>query len=149
MYKRILVAVDGSNTSELALAEALKLAAEHRSDLLIVHVVDASMLFDGNVDFVDVVELENGLVESGRRILAKAGETAALAGIKADTKLLKTEHSTRRIADLIIEAADDWTAELVVVGTHGRRGISHLFLGSVAEGVVRISTLPVLLVRGR
>ena len=55
----------------------------------------------------------------------------------------------RRIATAIVEEAAAWGADLIVIGTHGRRGFEHLVLGSVAEGVVRRATVPVLLIRSR
>lgn len=149
MYKRILVAVDGSKTSDLALAEALKLATEHGSRLRIVHVVDATPLFGGDSGFVDVVEIEKALIGSGRRILDKAAATAAEAGVQAETRLLEMDQFSQRVADMVAGEAKAWPADLVVIGTHGRRGVSHLFLGSVAEGVARISPAPLLLIRGR
>jgi len=149
MYKRILIAVDGSNTSDLALEEALKLAAEHQSQLRIVHVVDVLMFFAGEPGFFYIVGLEKAIVESGERLRQKAAATAGRGGIKAETKLLRIEDSSQRIADMIVGEATAWPTELIVVGTHGRRGLSHLFLGSVAEGIVRISPVPVLLIRGK
>jgi len=149
MYKRILVAVDGSNTSDLALAEALKLAAEHQAQLRIVHVVDVLAFFAGEPAFLNIVALEKAIVESGERILERAVASAGGAGIQAETKLLRVEEFSQRIADMIVGEATAWPAELIVVGTHGRRGLSHLFLGSVAEGIVRISQVPVLLIRGK
>ena len=58
------------------------------------------------------------------------------------------ENTPGRVAEVIVQAARDWKADLIVVGTHGRRGVSHLFLGSDAEAVARLSPVPVLLVRG-
>jgi len=148
MYKRILIAADGSNASDLALNEAVKLAAKLQSQLRIVHVIDVRIL-SGESAFLDAGDLEKALVESGERVLQKAAATAGNAGIKAETKLLKIEDFRQRIADGIVGESAAWPAELIVVGTHGRRGLSHLFLGSVAEGIVRISQVPVLLIRGR
>ncbi|SPJ18688.1 Universal stress protein [Burkholderiales bacterium] len=148
MYQRILIAADGSNASDLALNEAVKLAAKLQSQLRIVHVIDVRIL-SGESAFLDAGDLEKALVESGERVLQKAAATAGNAGIKAETKLLKIEDFRQRIADGIVGESAAWPAELIVVGTHGRRGLSHLFLGSVAEGIVRISQVPVLLIRGR
>ena len=148
MYKRILIAVDGSNASDLALNEAIKLAAEHQSQLRIVHVIDVRIL-SGESAFLDIGDLEKALVESGERVLQRAAATAGNSGIKAETKLLNIDDFGQRIADRIVGECAAWPAELIVVGTHGRRGLSHLFLGSVAEGIVRISQVPVLLIRGR
>lgn len=149
MYKRILVAVDGSNTSDLALQEAVTLAAEHQSQLRIVHVVDTSALYSGDSEFVDIVQLEKALTESGQQILHIAAAAGANAGVQAETRLVQIDRFGQRVADMVVGEAKAWPADLVVVGTHGRRGLSHLFMGSVAEGIVRISPVPVLLIRGR
>ena len=149
MYKRILVAIDGSESGDRALKEALSLAGVHRAMLRLVHVVDmVPPYFSGDTNFIDVVAVEEALAQSGRQILQKAHALATTAGIPAETALLKTGVPERRIADVVVAEAKRWPADLIVVGTHGRRGLSHLFLGSVAEGIVRISTVPVLLIRG-
>lgn len=148
MYKHILVAYDGSEVSDLALGEAIELALALKSELRLVNVVDAALLFDWNTDFVDVVELENNLVAEGKKILDKAMSICKAAGVEAETKLAKADHYDVRVMDLIQREAAAWPADLVVIGTHGRRGFSHLMLGSVAEGVIRTAQTPVLLVRG-
>jgi nucleotide-binding universal stress UspA family protein len=91
--------------------------------------------------------LGRGPGEAGKRILAEAAATAGKAGLPADTRLVEIETLQGRVADVIVQEARAWQAALIVVGTHGRRGLSHLFLGSVAEGVVRIAPVPVLLIR--
>lgn len=149
MYERILIAIDGSSTSDLALAEAVKLAGEHRARLRIAHIVDATSLFSGDATLVDTVAIEKALTESGRSVLERAAKTAAAAGVQAETRMLEMDQFGQRVADMVAAEAKAWPADLVVVGTHGRRGVSHLFLGSVAEGIARISPAPVLLVRGK
>jgi len=149
MYKRILIAVDGSDTSKLALNEALALAKAQQSQLRIVHVVDAATLFVSDNFYVDVAKLEAALVEAGKKILAESLAAAEKAGIHAETRLAENENLNARVADMIVQDAKAWPAELIVVGTHGRRGLSHLFMGSVAEGVLRIAPVPVLLIRSK
>lgn len=147
MYRNILVAVDGSHTSEIALQEAIKLAKEFNGRLRIVHVVETVNL---NLDseFPDPNEFWNDMRKSGEAILSKVQAAAREAGINAETKLIEIDTLGRRIQEEIAEEAEAWPADVIVIGTHGRRGISHLFLGSVAEGVVRVATKPVLLIRG-
>jgi len=149
MYARILVPVDGSSTSERALREAIKFATEQKARLRLVNVVDVMSIISGDSAFLDTVGLEKALVDSGEELLKKSLSAASAAGVEADTKLLKTQDFSQRIADMIVGEAAAWPADLIVVGTHGRRGWSHLFLGSVAEGIVRASTTPVLLIRGQ
>jgi nucleotide-binding universal stress UspA family protein len=149
MYTRILVAVDGSETSKLALGEALALAKVHRSQLRIVHVVDAAPFFVSDSYYANTGKLEAVLVEAGRKMLAEAQAASESAGIQAETRLIETAAMNARIADMIAQEATAWPADLIVVGTHGRRGLSHLFLGSVAEGVARAAAVPVLLIRAK
>lgn len=147
MYKSILVAIDGSQTSEAALNEAIQFARAAGSRLRIVNVVDEVNL--NWSEFPNTVELWNVLVASGRALLGKAASTAAEAGVEADTRLIELDRLGDRIPDALAREADAWPADLIVVGTHGRRGLSHLLLGSVAEGIVRVASKPILLVRGK
>ena len=147
MYKSILVAIDGSQTSELALNEAIQFARAAGSRLHIVNVVDEVNL--NWSEFPNTAKLWNVLAASGRALLGKAASTAAEAGVEADTRLIELDRLGDRIPDVLAREADVWPADLIVVGTHGRRGLSHLFLGSVAEGIVRVASKPVLLVRGK
>jgi nucleotide-binding universal stress UspA family protein len=149
MYKRILVAVDGSDTSKAALNEAIAVAKVHGAELRLVHVVDAASLFVSDSFYVDAARLEAALIEAGKQYLADAAAAAGRAGLRAETRLVENENLNARAADLIVQEARAWPAELIVVGTHGRRGLSHLFMGSVAEGVLRIAPAPVLLIRAQ
>ena len=92
--------------------------------------------------------LEDFLValrEGGRKILAEAEAKSRKSGVACEAVLLETHG--RRVADVIIEQAPKRHAELIVLGTHGRRGVSRMVMGSDAEGVVRGTRVPVLLVR--
>lgn len=144
MYKRILVPIDGSSTSDRALQEAIKLIGEQPALLRLVHVVDDLQFLDteGYVDYAELRELTRKI---GERALAKACEIARQADITVDTSLL--EANGERIARVIDAEAISWSADLIVIGTHGRSGFNHLLFGSVAEGVVRGASVPVLLVR--
>lgn len=148
MFKRILVAVDGSHTAELALQEAIKLAGEVRAQLRIVHVVDNVNLNLG-AEFPNPSEIWDAMLKGGQTILHKAAAAANAAGVAAETGLIEIDTLGHRIPEMIATDADTWPADLIVIGTHGRRGLSHLLLGSVAEGVVRVATKPVLLIRGK
>jgi nucleotide-binding universal stress UspA family protein len=148
MFKRILVAVDGSHTAEQALQEAIKLAKELRAQLRIVHAVDVVNL-NLNIEFPNPAEISDAMTKSGREILRKAGAVASEAGIPVETRLIEIDTLGHRIPEMIAADAEAWPADLIVICTHGRRGLSHLFLGSVAEGLVRVATKPVLLIRGK
>jgi nucleotide-binding universal stress UspA family protein len=147
MYRRILVAVDGSHTSEIALHEAVNLAKEMEGQLLIVHAVDDGVLIGS--EYANPAEIWSSMVEAGRKILDKAHAAASRAGVKADVKLIEIEGLGRRVPEAIAEEADAWPADIIVVGTHGRHGLSRVFMGSVAEGIARVSTKPVLLIHGQ
>ncbi|MBI3343772.1 MAG: universal stress protein [Gammaproteobacteria bacterium] len=146
MFGHILVAVDGSATSDLALQQAIRLAKEQRSELRVVHVVDeVSLNWPEGGDFAEVQETFR---KSGRKILEKADAEMRKAAMTAETKLLEIETFGHRVADMIAAEAEAWPADLIVIGTHGRRGVRRLLLGSVAEGVARLASKPVLLIRG-
>ena len=142
MYKRILVPVDGSVTARTALRHAIALAKEQQAQLRLVYVVEQvpTWAAEGQMDLSDV------LMESGKAVVAEAKEQVDKEGIAAETAVV--EAGMQRTARCIADDAAKWSADLIVMGTHGRRGIDHLILGSVAEGVVRTAQAPVLLIRG-
>lgn len=145
MYQRVLVPVDGSFTSNFALQEAIKLAKRLNACLELVHVYeDGVYLIDEN--YFNYEELQKTIHSSSEKILAGAAAVVSASGILVETKLIQSNNE--RIASLLVEEAERWQAELVVIGTHGHSGFSRLLLGSVAEGVVRMASIPVLLIRG-
>lgn len=144
MYQRILVPIDGSSTSERALQEAIKLIDSQPVQLRLVYVVD-DLQFLNAEGYVDYAELRELTRKIGERALAKAEEVARQADITVEAALL--EANGERIARVIDADALAWGADLIVIGTHGRSGFNHLLFGSVAEGVVRGASVPVLLVR--
>jgi nucleotide-binding universal stress UspA family protein len=95
-----------------------------------------------------IAEYQKALQEAGEKLLTTRATTAREAGVNADTKLITVGMLGERIYEAIEEQSKQWPANLVVVGTEGRRGFQRLIIGSVAEGLVRISTKPVLLIRG-
>jgi nucleotide-binding universal stress UspA family protein len=146
MYRKILVPVDGSATSMLGLAEAIKLAKSLGSALRLVHVVNEFVLIGADVPGVYLENFIESLREGGKETLSKAGEFVRQHAL--EPQILILESIGGRAADLIVEQAKEWPADLIVMGTHGRRGIRRLVLGSDAELVLRSSPVPVLLVRG-
>ena len=150
MFEHVLVAVDGSSTSNRALAAALTLAREEKATLHALHVVDqttvALSLAGGYYvppDYVD--SLLAALREQGRRILSTVEAAARRKGQVVQTALVENFAGT--VADAILRHARKVHAEVIVVGTHGRRGVPRLLMGSNAEAVLRQATVPVLLVR--
>lgn len=146
MYKRILVPVDGSRTSTLGLQEAIRLAKGSKAKLRLIHVVDESVALQDSVYTFGAEDMLSILKKGGEQSLKRALDLVGKHGIKPESKLV--ESFTGSVADIIVGDAKKWRADLIVMGTHGRRGFSHMVLGSDAEMVIRSSPAPVLLVRG-
>ena len=146
-YKRILVPVDGSPTSQRGLREAIRLARGQKASLQLVHVVDEHVIVMTSMEAGNTLgELAPVLKRRGQRILEKAQAAARHAGVRCSSVLLETLLAPA--ADLIVRQARKGRADLIVIGTHGRRGVRRLLMGSDAEQVVRSSPVPVMLVRG-
>lgn len=145
MYKRILCPVDGSDTSNAGMHEAIKLAKEQNAQLHFLHVIDTYVpIVDLSGDF-NVTYMIDILRENGEKVIQYAAASAQKAGVIADTKTIESVGG--RTASYIVQEAETWPADLIVMGTHGLRGISRLVMGSDAENVLRSSNVPVLLVK--
>ncbi len=146
MYQKILVPIDGSATSSRGLQEAIKLAKLTGARLRLMHVVDSISFAAGMEVSMSVTNEMLGLMrESSEKLLAKARAKVEKAGLRVDTVLV--DSMSGRVCDLVIKQAEDWGAGLIVLGTHGRRGVGRMLLGSDAEMITRLATMPVLLVR--
>ena len=146
MYSKILVAVDESETSRHALQQAIELARKLSASVRMVHVLDMSWLPMGPEVAIDTAALSEARRGVGEKIIAAARDTAKAAGFEAEAALIETETPMQQVAQAIAKETARWGADLVVLGTHGRRGFQHLMLGSVAEQTVRQSSVPVLLI---
>lgn len=143
MYHRILIPIDGSACSDAALAHGLQLAKEQGAAVKVMHVLDTQalyVLYEG----MYVEAIAEKWRQEGAAFVERAAEQARRAGLAAETALLE---EGGRIPDIIVAEAKRWSADLIVMGTHGRHGFDHLLLGSAAEGVVRTTPVPVLLIR--
>jgi nucleotide-binding universal stress UspA family protein len=147
MYRRILVALDGSPTSQRALREAIRVAAAAKAQLRLLHVLDAFLLTLRMQSSGAPGRAYAAMRAAAHDRIARADAAARAAGLKASGRVV--ENFSQRVSDLILREAKAWRADLLVLGTHGRRGLSRLVLGSDAEQVVRRSSVPVLLVRGK
>jgi nucleotide-binding universal stress UspA family protein len=149
MYKRILVPVDGSPTSKLGLKHAAGLAKPLGAAIRLLNVVDELSVVPAidAAGAVDIGTLIAGLKQVGRQVLDESARYAAAQGI--DLEEAQIESHGARVSHVIAEDAKEWRADLICMGTHGRRGINRLLLGSDAERVLREATVPVLLVRGQ
>lgn len=144
-YRKILVAVDGSKAANRGLREALRLARATDADLVILHVINEFYAFATPGAGAAAVDVTPSLREAGRKVLAQAAAAAARQEVKAKTVL--REMVVGAVADRIVREARRERADLIVLGTHGRRGLRRMVLGSDAEQVVRAAAVPVLLVR--
>lgn len=145
MYKRILVAIDGSETSQRGLDEAIRLAKSLGSQLLLVYIVNKTPWVAPDFDHVVLQRLIDDLRGTGESILHEAMTAARAAGVAADSRLI--EALGAEAGECVVAEAESWPAQLIVCGTHGRRGVRRLLMGSDAEHIVRHSPVPVLLVR--
>lgn len=146
MYQRILVAMDGGAASELALEQAMIIALAADGEVEVVHVVDDRSPFL-DVSNLDPVRLIEDLTTAGESVLAAAASRLAAARIRHVTRLLGKPLIDGDIAATIAAEANGWGADLVVMGTHGRRGVRRLVMGSVARSVITLAVAPILLVR--
>lgn len=145
MYDKILVPTDGSETAALGLIEAIRLAKTLGSRLRLVHIVDELLIVSPDAAGTNLGHVVDLLRSTGESVLAEAESRVSKAGVDVDTVLV--EALGGQAGDQILQQARQWGAELIVCGTHGRRGIRRLVLGSDAEYIVRHASLPVLLVR--
>jgi nucleotide-binding universal stress UspA family protein len=158
MFKRILIPIDGSKTSQQAFKKGIALAAEQGAAVRLLHVHEVSVLSEiyaaqsmpagsslaPNVKGLE--KLESDLRKRSETLLEQATGMATKAGIaKVDGKVVNA--GMRKAAKLIVDDAAKWKADLIVMGTHGRSGFDHMVFGSVAEGVMRTAPVPLLLVR--
>lgn len=148
MYSHLLIALDGSATSRLALAHASALARLGHAKVTVLHVIeelDHSPGFERPHIYLNHVRPR--ILQAGQALLGAANEELVQAGVKCETLLL--ESGGRRVSELIAEVAAAVSAEVIVLGTHGRRGLNRLLMGSDAEQVARIAPVPVPLVRDK
>ncbi|WP_250479088.1 MULTISPECIES: universal stress protein [unclassified Caballeronia] len=136
MYKRILAPIDGSITSAHVFDEAIKIARANDAELQPLYVVDLQ-------------PVREALLEEGKRLGAHAVERMACESVKGTPRVSEVQLTGDDIAQRILRCAEDFGAELVVMGTHGRHGWRRLVLGSVAERFMRLAHCPVMLVPGR
>ena len=150
MFKCVLVAVDGSSPSTAGLKSAAQLAKDQKARLVVLHVVDdgmATVNYEGvyvPASYVD--SYIRAIQENGEKVLDKAVSSARKSGIDVDPAMMHARNRT--VARAILDQAKKCSADVIVLGTHGRRGFQRVLMGSDAEAVVREASVPVLLVRG-
>jgi len=145
MYSRILVPFDGSDASRRGLHEAIALARAQQATLVVLGVVSELPLLTGQAGFVNYGEVVDILMRSGRDVAEQAAAEAKAAGVACETVVI--DGGAAPVSDVIVAQVGVQRCELVVMGTHGRRGLRRLAMGSDAEMVVREAPVPVMLVR--
>jgi nucleotide-binding universal stress UspA family protein len=145
--RRILHATDYSKASERALQEAVDFAKQNNAEMLVVHVIQPVVPYVAGEDIGAAelyVKLEESTKQEAQRSMDKLMQRLERLGVKAKSLLLRGIP-----ADQIVKAAKNRKADMIVIGTHGRTGLSKLFMGSVASRVISTAPSPVLTVRGR
>lgn len=148
MYRRILVPVDGSDASMRGLTHAVGLATDQKAQLRILHVVDDLMMAPAMMEptgAADLAYILDSLRAEGKQVLQEAAAVAKKGGARVETA--QVESRGRTVSDVILADAKRSKCDVIVMGTHGRRGLNRLLLGSDAERVLRDSPVPVLLTR--
>ena len=145
MYQRILVPVDGSETATKAMVTALQMARDSGGQIHLVHVVEGMTPLAADPYGAYSGEVIEIMRQSGSKILEDALLVAKAAGVPADTELF--DNFGERLAEVVADAATRFKADLIVVGTHGRRGLGRMMLGSGAEQIIRLAPVPVLVIR--
>jgi nucleotide-binding universal stress UspA family protein len=145
MYQRILVPIDGSATAERGLDEAIELAKLCRSSLVLLSVTEVYPVMMEMATATTWEQITGDLRAQGQRVLDQARERVIAQGIACEAHL--EDAAAARVCDVIVDQARDRACNLIVMGTHGRRGVSHALIGSDAERVLRMAPVPVLLLR--
>lgn len=148
MYKRIMVAIDDSFVTSKVLDSAIESARQHGAKLSICHALDQTIFAQREAAIMlskSVGQVTLNLKESAQEFVGKAAAIAREAGIDVETLIVESELG--HVADMLANAAADWQADLLIVGTHSRRGLERFFVGSVAEQLVRKARTSLLLVR--
>ncbi|SCK58118.1 Nucleotide-binding universal stress protein, UspA family [Variovorax sp. HW608] len=146
MYQQILVPVDGSATSMQGLEQAIGMARLTNGRIRLIHVVDElsyALATDGYAGYTG--DWLGVLRENGAKLLQDCLQKVEAADISVETVL--RDNLDGPVHELVTKEAASWPADLIVLGTHGRRGAKRLFLGSSAENILRTAPVPVLLVR--
>jgi nucleotide-binding universal stress UspA family protein len=147
VYRNILVPIDGSATARLGLDEAIGLAKSQGSRIRLVYVINELPLVWGDLTGATYPQVFERTRDYGASVLDDAQKAVRAAGIDVDSKIL--EAPSGPAGEPIVAEAAAWPADLIVCGTHGRRGLRRIVMGSDAEFIVRQSPVPVLLVRAR
>lgn len=141
--KKILVPVDDSSFSLKTAQAACQLAQTLQASICMLHVVDPAILAIGAETVVYPITEAGAMIEGGNKLIADINE-------KLDSPVKIESHVMEGVpSEIIVSKAKEWQCDLIIMGTHGRTGLSHLIMGSVAENVVRHASIPVLIIPGK
>ena len=147
MYKRILVATDGSDLSRAAVHSAIELAAAVGAELVALYVVPRYPVsyFEGGlaISMDDIARTEKQWSDKGQAVVDAVQQSAQQAGVTTRAVVAQSD----LVAESIITAAEKQDADLIVMASHGRKGIKRLLLGSETQHVLTHSHIPVLVLR--
>lgn len=147
MYQRILVATDGSTLSKKAVSSAIELAALANAELIALKVIPCypQSYFEGGLALqaAEVSRVESQWAEDGQAVVDAVQQAAIAKGVKAKAITVKSDF----VSDAVIAAAKKHKCDLIVMASHGRRGIKRLLLGSETQQVLTHSHIPVLVLR--
>jgi nucleotide-binding universal stress UspA family protein len=145
LFQSLLVPVDGSDPSNAARALAIRLAADTHATLIFVNVVESDKVIASVMPgqgFADPTPAIDSMRAAGTEMLKESVAAASVAGVKATSELLEGD-----CIETVLSCAAAHAVDCIVIGSHGRSGLQRLMLGSVAEGVLRHSTVPVLVTK--
>jgi len=144
MFKHILVPVDGSETAQTAVAKAIALAKAFASKVTVIYVIDPYPFTGIGTDFAyGQAEYLNAATAEANEAVRLAKQVFTDAGVNVDTSVVEAHTAWRGI----VEAGESLQTDLIVMGSHGRKALEKLVLGSVAQAVLSHTKLPVLVVR--
>ena len=147
MYQRILVATDGSALSKIATDHAIELAALSGAELCVVNVVARypQSYFEGGIALLpkDVERVELQWVNAGQLVVDAVAQLALAKGVKAIATVLRADV----ISDALLEAVRTYQCDLIIMASHGRKGITRLLLGSETQHVLTHAEVPVLVLK--
>ena len=146
MYDRILVGIDGSAHATHAVDHAIAVAKSFGAVLRVVHVLDTGWLPLAPELGVDIAPLTAARRDHAETWMASAVEKARAAGLSAEWSIVETQMPTQQPAEVLLAEASSWRADAIVLGVRGHSGLQRLLVGSMADGVLRRSSVPVVLV---
>ena len=147
MFTRIMLATDGSKLSQKAVKSAIDMASKFNAELVAVKVIPryVQTYFEGSftVADIDVKSIEAQWAAGAQQVLDKISSSAAAKGVSVKTSVIKSDD----ISEGLVKAANKMKVDLIVMASHGRKGIKRLLLGSETQNVLTHSEVPVLVLR--